>query len=305
MGGVDRGVKEKEAGTRRLRRGLCLSLLPVVALFATLMSCAGRDRKRLTGEVPGLTVSQLICVAQALMLYGELDGAASKLEDALEVDSENVLAMATLAKVCHQQGNMEKSKSLLDTAIKAAPGAPELYYLRAGLHSHYLDTASELADLDRAASLADHVPGYHCERAGGHAAAGHAKTAREAVSALARTGKWPVRTMIARADVASSCFDFDQYLVHTEELIASGRANARRYAGYALALLGRGPRVERERSLRKAIQLDPGNGEARLFLAMMLEKDGKLKEAAEHAAQAEKAGYPLDSATAKRLEIYR
>jgi len=108
---------------------------------------------RMTGEVSEEEIGALVTRAQDALNGGDLGGAAQDFATALQMDQENVDAIAGLARVHMASGDPEQAKAILDAAPEPKKTAAPILAVRASL-----DLASDAAgapDLNTAQAAAE------------------------------------------------------------------------------------------------------------------------------------------------------
>jgi len=108
---------------------------------------------RMTDEVSEEEIGALVTRAQDALYGGDLGGAAQDFATALQMDQENVDAIAGLARVHMASGDPEQAKAILDAAPEPKKTAAPILAVRASL-----DLASDAAgapDLNTAQAAAE------------------------------------------------------------------------------------------------------------------------------------------------------
>ena len=108
---------------------------------------------RISGNVSEGEIEALIERAQKALASGDAGGAAQDFATALQMDRENVDAIAGLARVHLAGGDAEQAKAILDTAPEAKKSAPALAAVRASMElASDVEGAPDLGAAEAAAS---------------------------------------------------------------------------------------------------------------------------------------------------------
>ncbi len=136
---------------------------------------------RVSGQVSEEEISALVERAQQALAKGDLGGAAQDFATALQMDKENVEAIAGLARVHITSGDPEQAKAILDTAPEPRKTAAPILAVRASIElAADAANAPELCDAETAVG-ANRDASTLFDLARAHLAAGNMENAVDAL----------------------------------------------------------------------------------------------------------------------------
>ncbi|MCC5994766.1 MAG: thioredoxin [Oceanicaulis sp.] len=128
---------------------------------------------RLSGDVDGDAVEDLIARAQGALAAGDLGGAAQDFAQALQMDKENADAIAGLARASLMSGDADQARAILDSAPETKKSHPAIAAVRASMElAGEVEGAEELGAAEQRAARAQQDPEAHFILARARLAAG-------------------------------------------------------------------------------------------------------------------------------------
>ncbi|MGY6628909.1 MAG: thioredoxin [Oceanicaulis sp.] len=137
---------------------------------------------RLSGQVDGAAVEDLIARAHEAMATGDAGGAAQDFAQALQMDKENPEAIAGLARLYLMSGDPDQAKELIDSAPETKKSHPAIASVRASMElAGEVEGAEELGAAEARAAKAQKDPEAHFVLARARLAAGDMEGCVEAL----------------------------------------------------------------------------------------------------------------------------
>ncbi len=128
---------------------------------------------RLSGQVDGEAVEDLIARAHQAMASGDAGGAAQDFAQALQMDKDNPEAIAGLARLYLMSGDPDQAKELIDSAPETKKSHPAIASVRASMElAGEMEGAEELGAAQARAAKAQKDPEAHFVLARARLAAG-------------------------------------------------------------------------------------------------------------------------------------
>ena len=223
---------------------------------------------------------------QTQLLFGAVSFASGKYEQSTyylgryilarpdDIKARKILGQAYLALEQH-----DKARSTLEDAVTARPDDAELMAL-AGLSSLYGgNTGAGISELERAVSMAPESAAIRSELAKAYMSEGDADQAVEQLEKIIKGGEGAYRAQIMVVLAYSNQRKFDKAIAEVQKMIDKYPGDATVTSLMWVVQLASGDTEAGRRYFEQALQIDPANTGAGMYLASLDENEGKFGEA--------------------------
>ncbi len=195
-----------------------------------------------------------------------LDASEAELRARLAAQPDDAEAMARLAVKCADDGRMAEARELAGKALEQRPDEPRYCLMAAGM-------AANDDDLDQAEGYYRRALRFNDKAPDGHVGLGNIALLRNQVeqakayfdTALGLDGQHP-DALLGRARVHMEQGEAEAAVQLSGQVVQANPGHARALTGYAEALMRRGTPQQAARPLKRALELEPTLGFARLLL---------------------------------------
>ncbi|XZE22162.1 tetratricopeptide repeat protein [Pirellulaceae bacterium SH449] len=234
----------------------------------------------------------------------DLEGMGREAKIGLEIDPRHPESRAMLAAYLFAKGKLDEGISQLDRAIATTPKMAALYFLKGyalekkGLHREAVDYFTKAIEIN------DQIPGYFCRRAISLGNAGDFRAALRDVDAAESIMPTYFDVASARAMITQKQKGYG----HSGQTIAVGLQSnpqsADLWQGKGFNHYSNRQYSQAIDAFQKALEINPGYGEAHMGIGMVCIQQGKLDEALIHLNRATRHKEHLGRAYFEKSLVY-
>lgn len=234
----------------------------------------------------------------------DLEGMGREAKIGLEIDPRHPESRAMLAAYLFAKGKIDEGISQLDRAIATTPNMAALHFLKGyalekkGSHREAVDNFTKAIEIN------DQIPGYFCRRAISLGNAGDFRAALRDVDAAETIMPTYFDVASARAMITQKQKGYG----HSGQTIAVGLQSnpqsADLWQGKGFNHYSNRQYSQAIEAFQKALEINPGYGEAHMGIGMVCIQQGKLDEALIHLNRATRHKEHLGRAYFEKSLVY-
>lgn len=200
------------------------------------------------------------------------------LED-LQKYPDSILLLENLVQFYRESGDLDKSISVVDAALKKDSAAYKLWHMKGILHSENADTLKAIKALETSARLSNNTDDIL------RLAKLYAETknplALQLADLLIKQGEFIKESILIKGMYYSSLGDDEKAIGFFDEAISTGYTFMEPYKEKALVLYRQGQYMEALKVLDKAVKIKSSFAEGYFYMGLCFEKLNRLEDAKE------------------------